>query len=114
MDATLDMSLYRTPRLSEIEADLKAWEERIASWAKRIPWSGPEQREDAMVSARFLRKLVAECWIHTLAAKSRGNDPMDNAAFRARRVHRQIMTYAPALAEKMEARLPKTVPSLAA
>jgi hypothetical protein len=67
-----------------------------------------------MTSAKFIRKLVAECWIHTLAAQSRGGDPMDAAAFRARRIFSQIQTFGPDLVDKMEERLPVTVPSIAA
>jgi hypothetical protein len=114
MNSAIDMSQHRIPRLVEIEESLKNWESRISDWAKRIPWTSPEERERAMATAKFLRKLVAECWIHTLAAKSRGGDPMDVSAFRARRIYMQIEKYGPALAEKMESRLPETVPSLAA
>ncbi len=114
MSPTIDMARYRAPKLSEIEDNLKNWESRISDWAKRLPWTSPDQREQAMSTAKFLRKLVAECWIHLLAAKSRGGDPMDVSAFRARRVYLQIKKYAPGLAEKMEERLPETVPSLAA
>jgi len=114
MNQTFDMSLHRTPRLSEIEQELMRWEEQLEDWAKRIPWTSPEQRKDSMITAKFLRKLVAECWIHTLAAKSRGGDPMDSSAFRARRVYRQISQYGPSLSDNMESRLPESVPNLVA
>ncbi|MDP8206856.1 MAG: hypothetical protein P9L92_09355 [Candidatus Electryonea clarkiae] len=114
MNSTVDFSQQRMPRLNEIEKDLKAWEEVISDWAKRIPWATPDQREKAMFTAKFLRKLVAECWIHTIAAQSRGGDPMDSAAFRARRVYRQLLEFWPKLAKNMEERLPETVPNIAA
>ncbi len=100
--------------LEEIEKDLESWQTRIAGWSERIPWTNPEQRDLAMSTARFLRKLVAECWIHTLACTANGSDPMNAAAFRARRIHRQLLTYGPSLALKMEKRLPEAVPNLAA
>lgn len=114
MSGTVNMYEHRMPRLDEIEADLQKWEHRISAWAKRIPWASPDQREYAMSTASFIRKLVAECWIHVLAAKSRGGDAMDDAAFRARRLYRQLLKYGPSLAIKMEERLPEAVPSLAA
>ncbi len=114
MAKEIDLSMVKMPSMTDIEDDLKRWEEQIASWAKRIPWAQPEQRRDAMSTARFLRKLVAEAWIHTLAAQSRGGDPMDNSAFRARRIHRQLHQYGPVLAERMESRLPRSVPEVAA
>ncbi len=105
---------YQITTLEEIEMDLENWERRISSWAKRIPWASPEEHETAMSTAKFIRKLIAECWIHTLACQSRGGDPMDPSAFRARRLHRQLFTFGPNLALKMEERLPEAVPSLAA
>ncbi len=114
MSKSIDLNKVQMPNLSDIEDDLKRWEDQIANWAKRIPWSQPTQRKDAMITAKFLRKLVAEAWIHTLAAKTRGSDPMDHSAFRARRIHRQLNQYGPVLAERMEARLPQSVPSIAA
>lgn len=114
MSPTADIVQHRMPRLNEIENDLKEWEGIISGWAKRVPWATPDQRELAMITAKFLRKLVAECWIHTLAAQSRGGDPMDSAAFRARRVYRQIKEFWPGLAINIEERLPETVPNIAA
>lgn len=114
MNSSVDMYEYRMPTIDDIETDLENWQSRINSWAERIPWTEPEQREMAMATAKFLRKLVAETWIHLLACKARGSDPMDNSAFRARRLHRQLLTYGPGLAIKMEERLPEAVPSLAA
>lgn len=105
---------YQIISLDEIETDLENWERRIASWAKRIPWASPEERNSAMATARFIRKLIAECWIHTLACKSRGGNVMDSSAFRARRLHRQLLSFGPNLALIMEERLPEAVPSLAA
>lgn len=114
MSPTVDMFEHKMPTLEEIETDLENWQQRITSWADRIPWTEPEQRELAMSTARFLRKLVAEAWIHLLACKARGSDPMDHSAFRTRRIHRQILTFGPSLALRMEERLPEAVPSLAA
>lgn len=114
MSPTVDMFEHKMPSLDEIETDVENWQQRISSWAERIPWAEPEQRELAMSTAKFLRKLVAETWIHLLACKARGADPMDNAAFRARRLHRQLLTFGPSLALRMEERLPEAVPSLAA
>ncbi len=114
MSPTVDLYNHRMPSLEEIETDLNNWQQRISSWGERIPWSEPEQRQPAMATAKFLRKLVAEAWIHLLATKARGMDPMDSAAFRARRLHRQILTFGPSLAHKMEERLPDAVPNIAA
>lgn len=114
MSPTIDLYEHRMATLDELETDLENWQQRISSWAERIPWAEPEQRELAMSTAKFLRKIVAESWIHLLACKARGADPMDNSAFRARRLHRQLLTFGPKLALKMEERLPEAVPSLAA
>ncbi|MBS1260754.1 MAG: hypothetical protein MAG453_00070 [Calditrichaeota bacterium] len=114
MSPTVEMCEQNMPTVDEMETELEAWEERINSWADRIPWSEPEQRGNALATAKFLRKLVAEAWIHMLACRARGADPMDDSAFRARRIFRQINAYAPGLIEKMESRLPETVPSMAA
>ncbi|HEB83720.1 MAG TPA: hypothetical protein ENI92_01830 [Bacteroidetes bacterium] len=114
MSPTIDMNEHRMPTLDEIETDLNHWQNRLEAWAERIPWVDPEQHDTAMAVARFIRQLVAECWIHTIAAKSRGGDAMDPAAFRARRIHRQLLAYGPSLALRMEERLPEAIPNLAA
>ncbi|MBZ0263632.1 hypothetical protein K8I28_03105 [bacterium] len=114
MSSNEKMRDYQMPSMDEIETDLENWERRLASWAKRIPWASPEEREPAMSTARFIRKLVAEAWIHALACKARGGDPMAPPAFRARRLHRQLMKFGPGLAMKMEERLPEAVPNIAA
>ena len=114
MSPTIDMKKVAVTQLEVIEESLMQWDNQLQDWAKRIPWAGPQERNDAMVTARFIRKLVAEAWIHVLAAKSRGGDEMDASAFNARRVYRQIQSYGAGLAERMEARLPEAVPNLAA
>ncbi|HEX04927.1 MAG TPA: hypothetical protein ENH10_07220 [Bacteroidetes bacterium] len=114
MSPTVEMYEKNMPSLEEIEAELKTWEERINSWADRIPWSEPEQRGNALTTAKFLRKLVAESWIHLLACRARGANPMDDSAFSARRIFRQLNEYAPSLIEKMESRLPESVPGMVA
>ncbi len=114
MSPTVEMYEQSMPTLDEIERELETWEERINSWADRIPWSEPEQRGNALTTAKFLRKLVAEAWIHLLACRARGADLMDPSAFRTRRIFRQLNEYAPGLIEKMESRLPESVPSMAA
>jgi hypothetical protein len=114
MSPTVDMFEHMMPTIEEIETDLDNWKRRIASWAERIPWAVPDQRDLAMSTAKFLRQIVAESWIHLIACKARGSDPMDDSAFRSRRLHRQLLTYGPSLALKMEERLPESVPNLAA
>jgi len=114
MSSKPDMYEHKMPNLEEIEIDLENWQQRINSWAERIPWTEPDQRELALSTAKFLRKIVAETWIHLLGCKARGSDPMDTSAFRARRLHRQLLTYGPSLAIKMEERLPEAIPNLAA
>lgn len=110
MSPTIEMYQQSMPTLDEMEKELEAWQDRINSWAERIPWSEPEARKNALVTSKFLRKLVAEAWIHLLACRARGSDAMDETAFRARRIYRQINTYSPGLIEKMESRLPAEVP----
>lgn len=114
MKAAVTFWYNSPPQLAEIEDGLEAWEAKISDWAKRMRRLKSSQRKEIMIAAGFIRKLVAECWIHTIAARSHSGDYLDPAAFHARRIYRQIEIFAPDLAKKIEERLQKPAPSIAA
>lgn len=100
-------------RLRRMERELKMWQEKLEDWEKRLQWTTKQEREEALVNAQFLRKLVAETWIHLIACKSRAGFELGPSAIRARRTFRQLKIYWNSLAPKIEKRIPEEIPDAA-